>query len=568
MKRITSRSAVTLVELLIVVSVVAVLIGLGTMAVQRVRDNAATAICRSNLGQIALAARGYETANGRLPCGYSTATKAGVLVSLLPYVEQQQTFSQLPSGVQNGTGAVWSTQVPLGPASLVNTRIPVFECPAASLDSAPYQFGTASSELFVPTITTPGSGGTSGSPTTTTTTVGLTLKQMLASSDPSIVTQGQNIANDLNQIFYAAWAAQTVVDTWDNWGAPEAEYAVNVGGGTVVVRGGEDTSSSYDYAGSPFWNASGSFVVNGQTVNVNLSETNTFLAMMNGTPTDLASRVAGNSQNYLNSSEANSYDGNTGNTQAILAQNSTPGNNAAVAFNAPDRTLQSLGSTSVPPWNNPLFWAFYSQAYPSDPPWTTQSTTTPGPPSPGTGPSPPTMTQGSGIGFTILPNSPNDMFMGRTSYLGNSGMFAFVGDPANPGNAAFSTGPYYPDSAVTHDSITDGLSNTIAFGEALGGPESGPRTFALTWMGTGVMPSYWDCQTPAAWYTFGSVHSSYVNFAMCDGSVRSVRKIPATPADGANTGVAPANINTPRWTAFQQMAGIQDNADADYKQLD
>jgi prepilin-type N-terminal cleavage/methylation domain-containing protein/prepilin-type processing-associated H-X9-DG protein len=568
MKRSVARFGVTLIEVMIAIGLIAVIAGLALMAIQKVRDSASTMACRGNLGQIALAARNYADTNGRLPPGFSNATKAGVLVYLLPYLDQKPTFQQLPPGVQQGTGAVWSTQVPLGATSPVNTRIPVFECPAANLYSASYQFGTVSSEVFAPTITTGGSGSSGSTGSGTTTTTGLTLKQMLASSDPSIVSQGQNIANDLNQIFYAAWAAQTVVDTWDNWGAPEAAYTVNIGGGSVVVRGGEDTSSAYDFAGSPFWNAQGSFVVNGQTVNVNLSETDTFLAMMNGTPTDLASRVAGNNGGYLSSSEGNSYDGNTANTQNILANNSTPGNNAALGFGAPDRTLQALGSTSVPPWNNPMFWAFYKQAYPNDPAWTSQSTTAPsGPSTPGSS-APPTMTMGTGIGFTIVPNSPNDSMMGRTSYVGNSGMYAFVGDPANTGNTAFSSGPYFPDSAVTLESISDGLSNTIGFGEALGGPESMTRTFALTWMGSGVMPSYWDCQSPAAWYTFGSNHAGYVNFAMCDGSVRGFNKVPASPSDGANTGIAPANINTPHWTAFQRAAGIQDNAAPDFSQLD
>ena len=80
-------------------------------------------------------------------------------------------------------------------------------------------------------------------------------------------------------------------------------------------------------------------------------------------------------------------------------------------------------------------------------------------------------------------------------------------------------------------------------------------------MGAGVMPSYWDCQSPPTWFTFGSGHPGHVNFAFCDGTVRSVLTIPASSADQTAAGVTPpALINTPRWVTFQQLAGIRDNA--------
>jgi prepilin-type processing-associated H-X9-DG protein len=523
---------------MIVIAIAAVLLGLGVMGVQKARESAASAACKNNIGQVALAARAYCSQNEHLAPGYSTTTKAGVLVYLLPYLEQGQLFSQLPGGVQQGTGDVWWIQIAPGAGSLVSTRIPVLECPSANLYGSAYANGTVRNEDYV-TVT---SGGT----------VGLTLKQMLASTDPAILAQGQELANDLNKVFYAAWAAQTLVDTWDNWGAPEAMYTVNLAGGSILVRGGEETSTRYDFVGSPFWSAKGSFTLSGQTINVDLTETNQFLGMINGTPTDFSGRVAGTAANYLSSTDGNSYDGNAANAQALLAQNATPGNNAGWAIGSmPDRLITSLGSTAIPPWNNPLFWSFYNSAYPNDPPWTQLS-----PPS-------------NFIGFALIPNTPIDQTMGRTSYVGNAGMHKFNTDPVNVGNKAYSRGPYYPDSSVTPDTISDGLSSTIAFGEALGGSESGTRDYALTWMGAGVMPSYWDCPAPAAWYTFGSGHAGGVNFAMCDGSVRTIRRTTASPADNATPGsTTPAAINTPRWIAFQLAAGIQDNVSPDFGQLD
>ena len=51
--------------------------------------------------------------------------------------------------------------------------------------------------------------------------------------------------------------------------------------------------------------------------------------------------------------------------------------------------------------------------------------------------------------------------------------------------------PYYRNSKTTLQSISDGTSNTIAFGETLAG-NAVTRDFRLSWMGAGMLPAAWE----------------------------------------------------------------------------
>lgn len=100
-----ARSAFTLTELLVVVSVIAVLIGLLLPAVQKAREAARVASCKSNLKQMGLAIHNFESSHRRLPeggwgyqwVGYSdlgglTGQPGSWPYAILPFIEQESLY--------------------------------------------------------------------------------------------------------------------------------------------------------------------------------------------------------------------------------------------------------------------------------------------------------------------------------------------------------------------------------------------------------------------------------------------------------------------------------------------
>ena len=131
------KSGFTLVELLVVIAIIGILIAMLLPAVQAVRESARRIQCANNLKQIALGTLNYESAHGGFPVnqvGHGESRGLGGhyswLVSVLPFVEQENLHSQFDFSVNNGDGEGFSMSESHPNALAASTEVPLFLCPS------------------------------------------------------------------------------------------------------------------------------------------------------------------------------------------------------------------------------------------------------------------------------------------------------------------------------------------------------------------------------------------------------------------------------------------------------
>ena len=151
-----------------------------------------------------------------------------------------------------------------------------------------------------------------------------------------------------------------------------------------------------------------------------------------------------------------------------------------------------------------------------------------------------------------IPNYGHEL--GRSNYLGVGGAFGNV-DRLDAFHAQFYPfkGIYYANSQTRISEISDGTSNTLSFGEYLGGlSRTGTRPLELSWMGAGWLPTkyglapvYGPQGNDYNIWMFQSGHTGVVNFAFADGSVRGISQTADFNAFIAASGMADGTVFDP-----------------------
>jgi len=155
--------------------------------------------------------------------------------------------------------------------------------------------------------------------------------------------------------------------------------------------------------------------------------------------------------------------------------------------------------------------------------------------------------QGCTLTGVYYGNPTGDTF-GSTNYVGCVGGFSDgCGTYYSQWDGIFSS-RYNKTLTLGQLTVQDGTSNTLMYGETLGGVGRGARDFAFSWM-CGTLPTYWGLADPtnSQWYQFSSRHPAVVQFAFGDCSTRGLRRGTTVNLPGG-----------PDWAVLMQLSGRKD----------
>lgn len=185
---------------------------------------------------------------------------------------------------------------------------------------------------------------------------------------------------------------------------------------------------------------------------------------------------------------------------------------------------------------------------------------------------PPSLTtNGLFLTFDTSKSDPQDWAdIGRTTYVGvagawGQGSYSFPNSTPPIGDIGRYEGIFTNRSTNSVGAIQDGTSNTLMFGECLGGPNpppSGSPQYGFSWFGIGALPTLAGLPVQYPYfYQFSSKHTGVVNFCYADGSVRGLKVSSSkwNPLDPEKEKPPP----TADWFVLQQLSGIRDGESRD-----
>lgn len=118
------RAAFTLVELLVVITIIGILIGLLLPAVQVVRDSARQSSCSNNMRQLGLGLQNFYSQMDRFPYAVN-GQRATWYLEILPFVERTEVHNAID---WNNGGVIYSRGGTLG--TMMATPVSNMRCPA------------------------------------------------------------------------------------------------------------------------------------------------------------------------------------------------------------------------------------------------------------------------------------------------------------------------------------------------------------------------------------------------------------------------------------------------------